>query len=62
MTINPTWQPSEAGTEGLDWGKVLETPLVAQEKTEISLSRALLVPEGVARAPSLYRAVPTNTV
>ena len=60
MTTNPSWQPL-VGREGrtfafLEGAKLGESALnvpMLQEKTEISLSRALLVPEGVPRAPSL---------
>ena len=60
MTINPTLaafmrpaRPTFAFLGGARLGKsVANTPLW-QAKTKISLSRALLVPEGVARAPSL---------
>ena len=60
MTSNPSWQRlvgrqgrTFAFLGGARLGKsVLNVPML-QEKTEISLSRALLVPEGVPRAPSL---------
>ena len=39
--------------EGLDWEKKLPYSGVFQEKAEISLCRAMLVTEGVHRAPSL---------
>ena len=60
MTTNPSWQPlvgrqgrTFAFLGGARMGKsALNVPML-QEKTEISLSRALLVPEGVPRAPSL---------
>ena len=46
-------RPTFAFLGGARLGKsVLNIPML-QEKTEISLSRALLVPEGVPRAPSL---------
>ena len=60
MTTNPSWQPSLgrqgrtfAFLEGAKLGKSVEYVRMLQEKTELSLSRALLVPEGVLRAPSL---------
>jgi hypothetical protein len=46
-------RPTFAFLGGARLGKsVANTPLL-QAKTEIGLSRALLVPEGVPRAPSL---------
>ena len=60
MTTNPSWQRL-VGRQGRTFAflggarlgeSVLNVPML-QEKTEISLSRALLVPEGVPRAPSL---------
>ena len=60
MTTNPSWQPSVgrqdrtfAFLEGAKLGKSALCVPILQEKTELSLSRALLVPGGVPRAPSL---------
>jgi hypothetical protein len=46
-------RPTFAFLGGARLGKSLPNAPMLQEKTEISLSRALLVPEGVPRAPSL---------
>ena len=60
MTTNPSWQPSLgrqgrtfAFLEGAKLGESEARVPMLQEKTELSLSRALLMPEGVPRAPSL---------
>jgi hypothetical protein len=46
-------RPTFAVLGGARLGKSAANAPMLQEKTEISLSRALLVPEGVPRAPSL---------
>jgi hypothetical protein len=46
-------RPTFAFLGGARLGKSAPNAPMLQEKTEISLSRPLLVPEGVPRAPSL---------
>jgi len=46
-------RPTFAFLGGARLGKSGPNAFLLQEKPEISLSRALLVPEGVPRAPSL---------
>ena len=60
MTTNPSWQPSLgrqgrtfAFLEGARLGESAVHIAILQEKTALSLSRALLVPGGVPRAPTL---------
>ena len=61
MTSNPSWQRlvgrqgrTFAFLGGARLGKSHATVSMLWENTEISLPRALLVPEGVPRAPSLW--------
>ena len=69
MTTNPSWQPS-VGRQGRTFaflgraklGKSVADVTIVQDKTERSLSQALLVPEGVPRAPSLFTVLLTYLV